>query len=195
MSKQRQPQATARERILDAADELFYYDGIAVTSIDAVVAHAQVAIGSVYNHFGSKDGLVEAYLRRRDHLWRSTWEHAVADAATANDRVLAIFDALLTWCAERGGQRGCAHSAGLQQLPADHPGAAVARNHKKHIRHRLAELASEAGRPHVTDSVVIIYEGALASLMVTNNSRTAITRARQLARATIIATDAPGARD
>jgi AcrR family transcriptional regulator len=170
---------SARERILDAADELFYGDGIAATGIDAVVDRAGVAIGSLYHHFGGKDGLVEAYLRRRDHLWRATWERVAADAATPRDRVLSVFDALLEWCRDQRLDQGCAQVAGLLQLPAGHPGEAVAQAHKEHLTQRLMEFAG--GSREVAENVLIVYEGVLVRLMLGTPPEEAIKRAKRLA--------------
>ncbi len=50
----------ARERLLDAAGELFYESGIAATGVDAVPARARVAPATLYAHFSGKDGLVAA---------------------------------------------------------------------------------------------------------------------------------------
>ena len=53
---------SARERLLAAADELFYEEGVHTVGIDRVIEHAGVAKGSLYNTFGSKDELIRAYL-------------------------------------------------------------------------------------------------------------------------------------
>ena len=60
----------ARERILDAAAELFYRQGIRAVGVDMVVEHAGVAKASLYHHFRTKDELAAAVLRRRDERWR-----------------------------------------------------------------------------------------------------------------------------
>lgn len=83
-----------RERLLDAAETLFYRDGIARTGVDAVLAEANVSTATLYAHFGSKDRLVAAYLLRRLDRWRRVWDDAVAAATTPEDRLLAVFDAL-----------------------------------------------------------------------------------------------------
>lgn len=56
---------SARNRILDVATKMFYRDGIHATGVDAVIARADVARMTLYNHFASKDALVEAVLRRQ----------------------------------------------------------------------------------------------------------------------------------
>ncbi|KOV85216.1 TetR/AcrR family transcriptional regulator [Nocardia sp. NRRL S-836] len=179
---------SARERILTAADELFYGDGIANTGVDAVVARAGVALGSVYKNFGGKDGLVEAYLRRRDHLWQATWERVAADAATPLQRVLSVFDALQEWYRGQSADQGCAHVAGLLQLPAGHPAVVVAHAHKDHLVRRLTELA--AGLPdvaEVVEDVAIVYEGVLVRMLLGAAPDEAIPRARRLAETVVLA--------
>src|SRR6202043_101484 len=56
---------SARERLLEAANELFYDEGVHTVGIDRVIERAGVAKASLYNTFGSKDELVRAYLETR----------------------------------------------------------------------------------------------------------------------------------
>jgi AcrR family transcriptional regulator len=55
---------STRERILDAAEELFAELGIADTSLRALTRHAGVNLAAVHYHFGSKDGLLDAVVER-----------------------------------------------------------------------------------------------------------------------------------
>jgi len=55
-----------RERILETASELFYRNGIQAVGVDAIIGGADVARMSFYRHFKSKEGLVLAFLERRD---------------------------------------------------------------------------------------------------------------------------------
>src|SRR5260370_8125104 len=57
--------ASARERLLDAANELFYEEGVHTVGVDRVVERAGVAKATLYTLFGNKDGLVRAYLVAR----------------------------------------------------------------------------------------------------------------------------------
>ncbi|MBV8030354.1 MAG: helix-turn-helix transcriptional regulator, partial [Betaproteobacteria bacterium] len=54
-----------RERILGAADRLFYEHGIRAVGVDAVAAEADVSKRTLYKHYPSKDALVSAYLTGR----------------------------------------------------------------------------------------------------------------------------------
>jgi AcrR family transcriptional regulator len=89
----------ARERILDAAYELFSRHGIHAVGIDRIIAEAEVAKATLYNHFPSKEALVVAFLQLREERWTHGWlENAVERlAATPQDRALAIFDAFDEW--------------------------------------------------------------------------------------------------
>ena len=54
-----------RERLLQAASELFYAEGVQSVGIDRVIERAGVAKASLYSTFGSKEQLVCAYLDDR----------------------------------------------------------------------------------------------------------------------------------
>ena len=61
----------AGQRVLDAASEMFYRDGIRAVGIDAIVARSGVAKMSLYRNFHSKDALVTAWLEDRNgSFWR-----------------------------------------------------------------------------------------------------------------------------
>jgi AcrR family transcriptional regulator len=61
-------------RILRAAAVCFYRDGIWATGVDALAAEAGVSKRTLYNHFGSKDSVVAAYLRQREERWHARLE-------------------------------------------------------------------------------------------------------------------------
>ncbi|SQD97772.1 hypothetical protein FMEAI12_4290007 [Parafrankia sp. Ea1.12] len=69
----------ARQRLLDAANELFYTEGVQSVGIDRIIEYAGVAKGSLYNTFGSKEALVRAYLESR-HEGTTQRLSAVIDA-------------------------------------------------------------------------------------------------------------------
>jgi AcrR family transcriptional regulator len=70
-------------RILDAAARCFYRDGIWASGVDTLAAEAGVSKRTLYNHFGSKDGVIAAYLRQREEHWQAklhaVWEEIGAD--------------------------------------------------------------------------------------------------------------------
>lgn len=181
----RQPlRQSARQRLLTAAEELFYAHGIASVGVDAVVARAGVATASLYKNFSGKDGLVAGYLQARDERWRRHWEAHIDQHSDPCQRAFAVFAALETWDPGNGLKNGCAHLAALQQLPADHPGAAVSRHHKDYLRDRFRKLALEAGCPEpdaAARDLLLVYEGTLA-LQATSYGGKAVRHGRHLAR-------------
>ena len=54
----------ARERILTAATTLFHREGIHATGVERLIEYAHVSKRTFYQHFASKNDLVEEYLRR-----------------------------------------------------------------------------------------------------------------------------------
>lgn len=186
MSETRQPAPvrwSARQRLLSAADELFYAGGVTATGVDAVIARAGVATGSLYNNFGGKDALIEAYLHDRDSRWRAHWESCIAEHTDPAGRVLALFSAVERWALITDAHRGCAHLAAAVQLPADHPGTRAAATHKQHLTDRLHELCGETGAAEPGDlaqDLLLIYEG-MHNMIAMNLDTAPIGRARRLA--------------
>ena len=90
----------ARERILDAAYDLFSRRGIrAVRDSTPIIEHSGVARMTLYRHFGSKDELVLAFLERREQRWTRDWLQREVEERTADpaERLLAIFDVFDGW--------------------------------------------------------------------------------------------------
>src|SRR5947207_2514323 len=98
---------SARERLLAAANELFYNEGVHTVGIDRVIAHAGVAKASLYNTFGSKDELVRAYLAGRQQTRQERIQRHLARHENPRDKLLAVFDAQAETFALPG-YRGCA---------------------------------------------------------------------------------------
>src|SRR5262249_24686037 len=83
----------ARERIERAAARLFYRNGIHATGVELVAQQANVSKRTLYQHFASKNDLVDTYLRGIDVHGGSPVERRLGDIElSARDRLLAIFD-------------------------------------------------------------------------------------------------------
>lgn len=164
------PRASARARLLAAADELFSQNGIAGTPVDEAVRRAGVATMTLYHHFDGKDALVAAYLRDRHERWMQRWETHIDAATTSTDQLLAIFDALAAWAAEGGAARGCAFVDAAAELgDRAHPAWREIDSHKQELRARLVKLGEAAGRDEadcVAGQLLLLYEGALSALLV-----------------------------
>ncbi len=137
----------ARERILEAAYELFSRQGIRAVGIDSIVASSGVARMTLYRHFASKDALVLAFLERREARWIKDWLQREVElrAVDPGDRLLAIFDVFDEWF-QRPDFEGCSFINVLLEIAE--PGHVVhqaSRDYLARIRAFVGELASAAG--------------------------------------------------
>src|SRR3979490_1409427 len=82
---------SARERLLVAADELFYAEGVHVVGIDRIVERAGVAKASLYSLVGSKEELVRAYLERHCRGRQGRIASILAAHDSPRERLLAVF--------------------------------------------------------------------------------------------------------
>ena len=153
---------SARERLLEAANELFYAEGVQSVGIDRVIEQAGVAKASLYNTFGSKEELVKAYLESRHAGTTARLRAAVAGETDPRQRLLAVFDAQAAFFSQPG-FRGCAFSAATAEAPAGGLIERAADDYRADIRGLFADLATEAG---VTDpdalarQLQLLYDGA-----------------------------------
>jgi len=176
---------TARERLLDAADELFYAEGIRSVGIDRVIEQAGVAKASLYNTFGSKDELIRAYLHARHVEIRDRVAGAVAQRDSPRDQLLAVFDALADRLADPS-YRGCAF---INASAEAQPGSVVVEasdEHRAWLRGLFVDLARAAGAADpsaLAAQLVLLYDGAVQSARMDRDpaaARTARTLAESL---------------
>src|SRR5712675_177987 len=99
-SAQLEHRATARERLLAAANELFYAEGVQTVGIDRIIERAGVAKASLYNSFRSKEDLVQAYLRSRHDGTTERLTDAINQHHDPRERLLAVFDSQAQLVAE-----------------------------------------------------------------------------------------------
>jgi AcrR family transcriptional regulator len=138
---------SGRERILDAAYDLFSRAGVRAIGVDTITAEADVAKMTLYRNFASKNDLALAFLKLREERWTRGWVQAEAQrrADTPAGRLLAIFDIFSEWFA-RDDFEGCAFITSL--LEFDDVGDPVRQAcvmHLANIRAFVCELAMTAG--------------------------------------------------
>lgn len=157
-----------RQRILRAAQALFYRDGIRGVSVEAVAAAAGTNKMTLYRHFASKDALVAEYLRgcsaRADALWESARAAHPGDAQT---QLRMLLKHVSRFAGEFGG-RGCPlANAAIELSQPRHPARKVIEGHKRSSRERLVRLCRDAGYAHperLADELFLLVEGARVSL-------------------------------
>ncbi|CAN5441705.1 MAG: TetR/AcrR family transcriptional regulator [Actinomycetota bacterium] len=154
----------AGEHVLRVASGMFYREGIRAVGVEAIAAEAGVTKKTLYDRFGSKEGLIVAYLRARDERWRAWMEESVGgEGRSAKERLLSTFDALEGWI-QHENPRGCGFvNAAAENPDPSHPAHAMAVEQKKWLREYFTKLAEEAGSEtpgDLAERLVILHEGA-----------------------------------
>jgi AcrR family transcriptional regulator len=161
-------QATPRERLLDAAGELFYRDGVNI-GVDALCKAAGVSKKSMYQLFRSKDELIAESLANVGPGYQQALEPGVEDGDTPRERILAVFRNLDRAAAGQEFQ-GCPFvSTAFELKNPEHPGSVVARHFKQRLTDFfLGELvAAGADDPEGTAvQLTMAFDGASARAVV-----------------------------
>lgn len=169
---------SARQRILDAALELFYRDGVRATGIDRIIATSGVAKMSFYRHFPSKSDLICAFLEERHWRWLDWFETAISAKISAGaGRLEAVGEALADWFAEPG-FRGCAFINTMAEIgnPASREHQ-ICVAHKQELERRLTALAAMDGAADPEKAgrlALLIVEGAIIRAQLTGSAEPAL---------------------
>jgi AcrR family transcriptional regulator len=183
-SKVSAPRPSARDRLLAAADELFYHEGVQSVGVDRVVQKAGVAKASLYSLFGSKEELVQAYLDARHDETRKQVERTLTRFRTPRERLLGVFDAQGQIFTEPD-FNGCAHMTASAEARHGGPVESANDRFRQWVRTLFTDLAQEAG---VADPVELarqlhlLYDGAGVSARM-DRDPSAATTARSAAAA------------
>ena len=162
---------SARERLLAAAEQLFYEEGINTVGIDRVIERAGVAKASLYDCFGSKEELIRAYLYERHEARRARITAMLARYATPRERLLGVFDTLAELFAQPR-FRGCAFVRASAELRAGSRVKSVCDESRVWIRTLFTDLAREAGARDpeaLAAQLVLLYDGASISAQMDGN--------------------------
>ena len=160
------PKKPMRERIIDAATELFYAHGIRAVSAEKVIAQVGITKVTFYRHFPTKDELVVAYLQRR-----AQWERdAIAGARQAASEVPDVFRIVAEAIGAESctpGFRGCpVINASAEYADPQHPVRRVVDEHRRWFRQAIQDLLDEIATPDsalVADELVMLRDGAMVS--------------------------------
>lgn len=149
----------ARERILRAAHELFYREGIRATGVDRVIAASGVTKVTFYRHFPSKNDLIREFLAFRHQYWMSWFTDAVQRHG-GDER--ALVPALGEWF---GGEhyRGCAFINSVGELGTTLPDVVeISRRHKQDMASVIAGLLpSSSHRERHAQALALAVDGAI----------------------------------
>jgi len=158
----------ARERLLAAADELFYEGGIHTVGIERVIERAGVAKASLYDCFGSKDELIRAYLQARHEARKVRIAATLARHAEPRQRLLGIFDALDELFAKPS-YRGCPFMRAGAESATGSVVKSTCEDARGWMRELFVGLARDAGASdptHLARELMLVYDGAAVSAVL-----------------------------
>lgn len=156
------PRASARERLLAAANELFYAEGVQTVGIERIIERAEVAKASLYNLFGSKEELVAAYLALRHDQTTSRLAEAIERVDDPRQKIMAVFD-VQAKLFEQPDFNGCAFMAASTEAPVGGLIERAADDFRAWIRGMFTDLAQHAGAPDAISlgrQLHLVYDGA-----------------------------------
>ena len=154
----------ARQRILDAAAELFYREGINATGVERLATESSVSKRTLYQHFPSKAAVVEAYLHSIEQRIANPAQPGMHAAnETPRERLLAVFNPPVAGVTPL---RGCPfHNAAVEAAGAMPGVQEIVRANKRTFIEGLTALAEQAGAVdprQLGSQLALLYEGAAA---------------------------------
>jgi AcrR family transcriptional regulator len=178
---------SARDRLLSAADELFYAEGVHVVGVDRIVERAGVTKASLYNTFGSKDELVRAYLERHFRARQRRIAQILASHTAPRERLLAVFAEVEGFLAGSA-FRGCRFIAAATESRPGEAGAIVAEEYRAWLWSVFTDLAEAVGASdpkQVGRQLFLLYDGAAVAARMDEDRGAAAKAVRSAAMAVL----------
>jgi AcrR family transcriptional regulator len=182
-----EPRTSARERLLDAANDLFYAEGVQTVGIDRIIERAGVAKASLYNVFGSKEELVAAYLASRHDRTVGRLISVMDQVDEPRQKILAAFDYQAQQY-QRPDFNGCAFVAATTEAPADGLVEQAADRFRAWMRAMFTDLAEQAGAADPVSlgrQLHLLYDGAGVAGRMDHDDAGLASSTRQAAEALI----------
>jgi AcrR family transcriptional regulator len=167
-----------RDRLLASARRLTAAQGVGV-GVDAILEDAAVARRSLYQHFGSKDGLIAASLL--DCTNKDVQRYKTALAGGGDDprqRVLAVFEGL-DKTTSAASFRGCRYVSAEHALKdPHHPAHEVTRAYTEHLHALFEKELTDLGHEDPAggaDQILVLIDGVLVLGLIRPGSHPART--------------------
>jgi len=183
----KQRSTAARARLLAAANELFYAEGIRAVGIDRVIEHAGVAKATLYSAFGNKEGLVRAYLEARHTATSERMQQELeARYRTPKERLVGVFEVQGLSFADPD-FRGCAFISANADAPNVAAVEEASKDYRTWVHELFFDLAEQAGAKdpkQLAQQLVLLYDGSGISAWL-DRDRSADRTARTVAAALV----------
>lgn len=179
-----QPKETAstRDRLIEAAGDLFLQKGIHCVGLGQVLKRVGVTKTTFYKYFDSKDSLAQAVLRRRSEWELDQFRESLsAENDAETEPFTPLFEVLNGWFLDRS-YRGCPLNNAAAEFPEPtDPLHRVAAEHKANLLRLIEERARNLGmgdRTQLANELLLIAEGAISVRQVLGDRDAATTAAR-----------------
>ncbi|MFL0358958.1 TetR/AcrR family transcriptional regulator [Curtobacterium flaccumfaciens] len=156
-----------RDRLIEAATELFYAEGLRAVSVDRVIERAGTTKVTFYRHFKSKDDLVVAHLERRAQQERDGIGAAIEHAGGDSDRTFELIAGALGSMACEPGFRGCPFINAAAEYPD--PTSAVRQTvdrHRAWCKETYEQIIAPLGLPDpagIAADLMLLRDGAMVA--------------------------------
>ncbi|MFD1605291.1 TetR/AcrR family transcriptional regulator [Flavobacterium artemisiae] len=168
--------SSVQQRILETASGLFYSQGFNSTGINQIIAQADIAIGSLYKHYKSKNDLLYSYLEMQDEAFFSNLDLYVKDSKDPREKLLKMIDYRIA-LQEDSNFSGCHFikinaEMGRKDIRVNE----LAAHHKEKQRAFLYKIIEQIGKePHQTaalaSTIFLLLEGAVVSAAIQGNTK------------------------
>jgi len=167
--------SNARERVLNAATELFCHHGFAATGVDKIASQAGTAKSTLYAHFKSKENLIDAVLEREGKAWRDWFFGRLGQVqGSPQDKLYAVFDILEEWFKDPEFY-GCPFLNAIGEATSGNENLRnAAKIHKSHVNLWIQAQAFELGLRSPDDLVremTVLIDGAIVAAQVTRDAK------------------------
>ncbi|MCI3928557.1 TetR/AcrR family transcriptional regulator [Streptomyces sp. AN091965] len=156
-----------RERILDAAEELFQSEGILRVGVQAIAERAGTTKMAIYRHFDTKDALVAEWLRILAADYQAAFDRVEAEHPDRPGEQILGLARFIADGLPALSHRGCPFINSLAELPdRSHPARQVIEQHKAHQLRRLVGMCARAGLSdpeQAAAEITFVLEGAQVS--------------------------------
>lgn len=166
-----------RDRIIRVASELFYKQGYNSTGINQIIAEADIAIGSLYNHFVSKNDLLQAYLIKEEQEWFEGLEKSIASISDPKKKISAIID-YRKKLQQSSKFAGCHFIKIISEIGEGNLAvSSFVKNHKKKQKEIISGIVNEYNVLHslsdpdlISENIFLLIEGAVVTSTITRKN-------------------------
>lgn len=165
-----------KDRIIRVASDLFYKQGFNSTGINQIIAEADIAIGSLYNHFSSKNELLQAYLIKEELEWFKGFEDHTVNLSSPKDKLLALVD-YRKKLQDSTNFAGCHFIKIISEVGESNPTiSGFVKKHKEKQKTLINDIVRELpeqesiNTDEVTETIFLVLEGALVVSTINKNT-------------------------